>query len=205
MAQTDSAEVEGDEEEELVWLKGDMNEVHEYGIKLGTGFSALLGGELENPTPRFGLLGNAYYRYRYSQKSAIQVEAGISLRGSNFANNNNEYGTIKTYNIDVPLLWVRALNNAKKSHLVLGAQYSHLLSSSIFLVSKQVAESQNPKLKKHDVLLVTGTQFYTGFVGFQFLIKYGLININDGLIDGLNPALKNKDIHNFAFEINFLF
>jgi hypothetical protein len=206
IAQTDSSEAEGSEqEEELVWLKGDMNEVHEYGIKLGAGFSTLLGGELENPTPTFGLNGTAYYRYRYSQKAAVQVEAGISLRGSNFNNGNNEYRAIKTYNIDVPVLWVRALNASKKAHLVLGAQYSHLLSASIFVEPKQVAESQRPKLKKNDVLLVAGSQFYTGFVGFQFLIKYGLVDVNDGLITGLNPALKNKDIHNFAFEINFLF
>ena len=46
---------------------------------------------------------------------------------------------------------------------------------------------------------------YAGFIGFQLVAKYGLLNINNGLISGLNPPLKNKDIHNFAFEVNFLF
>jgi hypothetical protein len=53
--------------------------------------------------------------------------------------------------------------------------------------------------------LVAGTQFYGGFVGFQIVAKYGLLNINNGLISGLNPLFKNKDIHNFVLEINLLF
>lgn len=204
MSQTDSSETEFDGEEP-VWLKGDMNEVHEYGIKLGTGFSTMLGDELENPRPTFGLNGSGYYRFRYSQKSAVQVESGISIRGSNFANSEGEYSSIKSYNVDVPVMWVRALNQSKKAHFLIGAQYSYLLSASIYVEPKQVAEDQKPRFKKHDILALAGTQFYSGFVGFQVIAKYGLVNINDGLITGLNPAFKNKDIHNFVLELNFLF
>jgi hypothetical protein len=204
IAQTDSVDTD-DDNEELTWLKGDMNEVHEYGIKLGFGFSTMLGGELDNPTPAFGLNGSGYYRYRYSEKSAIQTELGISLRGSNFANQVGEYSSIKTYNLDLPLLWVRAINNKKTSHLLLGAQYSYLLNASLFVNPKQIAESQKPKLNPNDVILIAGTQFYTGFVGFQMVAKYGLVNINNGLVSGLNPPLKNKDIHTFALEICLLF
>ncbi|TAE87289.1 MAG: hypothetical protein EAY81_04305 [Bacteroidetes bacterium] len=202
--QTDSNETMFDDEEP-VWLKADMNEVHEYGIRLGTGFSTMLGGELDNPRLALGLNGSGYYRYRYSKRSALQCEVGISFRGSNFDNGSGEYSAIKTYYVDAPLFWVKAIDKTAKTHLILGAQYSRLLSSSIFIDSKQVEENQKPKFKKDDVLLLAGTQFYAGFVGFQLVAKYGLIDINNGLIDGLNPPFKNKDIHNFVLEINFLF
>lgn len=204
-AQTDSTELSEGEDEPLEWLKGDMTETHEYGIRFGLSTSTMLGGELDNPRPLIGLNGAAYYRYKYRPKAAIQVEGGFSMRGSTFANNTGEYSSITMYYIDVPLLWVRSLNQKGTNHLLLGAQYSYMINPDIYLNGKSIPESETPKLKKSDVMAVAGAQFYLGFVGFQLVAKYGLIDINNGLISGLKPALKNKDIHNCTFEINFLF
>lgn len=205
-AQTDSTELTDEEDDGPVeWLKGDMTETHEYGIRFGVGVSSLIGGELVNPRPMIGLNGAAYYRYKYRPKAAIQVEGGFSMRGSTFANGTNEYSSISIYYIDLPVMWVRSLNQKGTSHLLLGAQYSYLVNSDIYIDPKSIAEDESPKLKHSDVMAVAGTQFYAGFVGFQFVARYGLLNINDGLISGLKPAFKNKDIHNITFEINFLF
>lgn len=203
-AQTDSSLVE-DEEDTGEWLKGEMNEEHEYGIRFGLSTSTLLGGELDNPRPLFGLNGAAYYRYRYTLKAAIQVEAGVSMRGSKFSNNTGEYSSIRMYSVDAPVLWVRALNTARTTHLLLGAQYSYLFNPEIYIKPNSVANVKRPDLKEHDIAAVAGTQFYMGFVGLQIVAKYGLVNINNGLIPNLNPAFKNKDIHNATLEINFLF
>lgn len=203
-AQTDSTEAD-EEGDDFEWFKPDMNTTHKFGVKIGVNTSTMLGGELENPRAAFGLNGSIYYRYRFTEKSAIQADLGISLRGSNFANPSGQYGSIKTYHIDVPVTWVRSLNSKKTSHLVLGAQYSYLLNAYLYIKPSAVAESEQPKLKKDDILLLAGSQFYAGVVGFQIVAKYGLININNGLISGLNPPFKNKDIHNFALEVNFLF
>jgi hypothetical protein len=87
-----------------------------------------------------------------------------------------------------------------------GLQYSYLLNSSIYQTDANNAEPEAPGLKKHDLLAVLGGQFYTPFVGFQVLAKYGLVNINDGLLGAqTKPAFKGKDIHNFAIEFNIIF
>lgn len=203
-AQTDSTN-EDTEEQEPVWLKGDMNETHEFGIKLGGALSTMLGGEMDNPRPTFGLGGAVYYRYKYKPKSAIQAEAGVSSRGSGFANSVGQYSAIKTYYVDVPILWVKSISKNNNSHLLLGLQYSALLNASLFIKPNNTAESERPKLKSYDVLTVAGVQFYSGFVGFQIMAKYGLIDINDGLIATLNPPLKNKNINNLSLEFSFLF
>lgn len=202
-SQTDSTD--SDDNEEPIWLKGDMNETHEFGIKLGCALSTMLGGEMDNPRPTFGLGGAVYYRYKYKPKAAIQAEVGVSSRGSSFANSAGQYSAIKTYYVDVPVLWVKSLSKSNKTHLLLGLQYSALLNASLYLKPNKTAESERPKLKSYDVLTVAGVQFYSGFVGFQIMAKYGLIDINDGLVANLNPPLKNKNINNLSLEFSFLF
>lgn len=206
-AQTDSADIamEEDDPGAFEWLKGDMNETHEYGIRLGTNTTTMLGGELKNPTTTFGLNGSVYYRYKFKPKDAVQIDLGFSMRGSNFNNNIGEYEAIRVYYLDAPIMWVHALNQKATTHAVIGLQYSQLLNSSIYIKPQALPESDKPKFKTYDVMALAGAQFYSGFIGFQLIAKYGLVNINDGLIPNLNPAFKNKDIHNFAFEINFLF
>ncbi|MFN7311980.1 MAG: outer membrane beta-barrel protein [Bacteroidota bacterium] len=203
-AQSDSAKYE-DEDDEGTWVIPSMNEKHKPGIKLGTGFYTFTGGEMDNPTPMLGLNGTIYYRYKYNEKSAIQIETGISFKGSNFANSAGEYSRMRLYYLDAPLTWVRSLNKNNTTHLNIGVQYAYLLNASIFIEPSPIPETQKPALSKHDMMLVAGTQFYSGFVGFQVMAKYGLLNINNGLIPNLNPPLKNKDIHNFALELSLLF
>lgn len=204
-AQVDSAESEEWDEGEIEWLRHNMNEEHVYGIRLGMSTSAMLGGELDNPRPLFGVNGSVYYRYRYTPRAAVQIEAGFSRRGSRFANSPTEYTSIRMYCIDVPLFWVRSLNRKGTSHALVGAQYSRMLEPDIYIGRASRPEEQTPKLKTDDLMLLAGAQFYAGFVGFQLVAKYGLVNINNGLIPTLNPPFKNKDIHHCTFEINFLF
>ncbi|MBP9185729.1 MAG: outer membrane beta-barrel protein [Bacteroidia bacterium] len=208
MAQVDSTDLDDDNEgdnDAIEWLKGDMNEDQEFGIRLGTNTSIMLGGELDNPRPMFGLNGAVYFRKKTSPKNAYQADLGVSIRGSNFNNPIGQYHKLVTYYLDLPLTWVRSINQNNTSQLITGLQFSHLLNSSIYINSESLAEIEKPKLAPLDVLVVLGTQFYGGFVGFQIVAKYGLLNINNGLVSGLNPAFKNKDIHNFALELNLLF
>ncbi len=208
VAQVDSTNLDddnGDDDESVEWLKGDMNEDQEFGLRLGTNTTTMLGGELDNPRPMFGLNGAVYFRKKTSPKNAYQIDLGVSIRGSNFNNPIGQYHKLVTYYLDLPLTWVRSINQNNTNHLITGLQFSQLLNSSIYINSDALAETEQPKLLPMDVLAVLGTQFYGGFVGFQIVAKYGLVNINNGLVSGLNPAFKNKDIHNFALELNLLF
>ncbi len=205
-AQTDSTSTnEEDDDDEGVLVKHNMNEQHKFGLKLGVGFCTVTGEEMSNPRPLVGISGSVYYRYKLNEKLAIQPEAGIGLRGSNFNNNNGEYSKLRLYYFDMPMLMVYAINEPKTTHIIGGLQYARLLNASIYVEPNSVAEGTPPALIKNDWSLLAGVQFYGGIVGFQCLLKYGLVNINDGLIPNLNPSFKNKDIHTFALECSLLF
>ena len=44
IAQTDSSDLVDEDEDSFEWLKGDMNEDQEFGIRLGTNTTTMLGG-----------------------------------------------------------------------------------------------------------------------------------------------------------------
>ena len=182
-----------------------MNEDVEFGLRLGTNTTTMFGGELDNPRPMFGLNGAVYFRKKFTPQNAFQVDLAVSLRGSNFDNPIGQYSKLVTYYLDLPVTWVRSISADNNSHFIAGLQYSQLLNTSIYMNSTAVAENERPKLRDNDVMVLAGTQFYGGFVGFQIVAKYGLLNINNGLISGLNPPLKNNGIHNFVLELNLLF
>lgn len=205
-AQTDSSAIDTSLSEEPVFVKPPLNEELKVGVKLGSGVSTLLGNELQNPTLRYMLSGGAYLRYRFNKHWSIQPEANITFRGSNFNNTApGEYESIVMYCIDVPLLLMYGLNQKNTQNIVVGAQFSTILNSSIYLANALIAEPTSPSLNKNDLMLVLGSQFHTPFVGFQLVAKYGLININNGLLPNIKPPNSGKDIHQFVVEINFLF
>lgn len=202
-AQQDSTADDSDEEPVLVIPK--INPDFKIGVKLGSGASIMLGQELDNAGLTYVLTGGMYIRYKFRPRSAVQMEAYASFRGSNFNNSNGEISSIRTYYLDVPVLWVYSLTESQLTHMVLGLQYSYLFNADLYVKPNVFPEKQTPKLLKSDCMAVGGVQFYTPFVGFQILAKYGLLDINKGLINNLKPAYKGKDIHNFAVEINLLF
>ncbi len=175
------------------------------GVKMGAGLFMLAGEEANKPFPAFGLAGGAYFRYRFSEHWALQNELNITIRGGKFRNKANEYGTIRTYTMDVPVLLLRGLDEQNINNILFGVQYSYLLNSLLYKVDAQLAETQQPNLNKHDIFLIGGAQFYTPWVGFQLALKYGFLNVNNGLISTIPPANQGKMLRNLAFEFTFIF
>ncbi|MES2779607.1 MAG: outer membrane beta-barrel protein [Bacteroidota bacterium] len=205
-AQTDSTETDSAEDNsEAVLVIPPINEQLKVGIKFGSGVCTLLGNELANPRPSYMLSGGAYLRYRFKRHWFIQPEACITYKGSNFNNGTAQYQSVRMYYIDVPVLLMLGLNDENTSNVFVGLQYSRLLNASLYLKDAPLPESTAPAIKKDDLAAVLGTQFHTPFVGFQIAVKYGLIDINNGLLPNLNPPNTGKDIHHFTIEINFLF
>lgn len=192
-----------DEESKLVVPA--MNEQFKAGVKLGAGASMLLGNELQNPKPSYSLNGGAYLRYRFKKHLSVQPELTVSFRGALFDNDNLEYEKLYAYWVDLPVLLLYGFDEKNTKNILCGLQYSRLLNSSIFLSGSSVPEPTSPRLNKNDLLAVVGTQFQTPFVGFQLLAKYGLIDLNNGLLPNLNPPNTGKDIHQFIIELNLLF
>jgi Outer membrane protein beta-barrel domain len=201
--QTDSTRIE--EEEESVLVIPPINEQLKIGIKFGSGLCMLTGNELTNPRPSYSLSGGAYLRYRFKRHWFLQPEASFAFKGGNFDNGNLQYSRIRMYYVDVPVLLMRGLNEKNTSNVFIGLQYSRLLNATIYLKDEPLPESTAPKIKKDDLAAVLGAQFHTPFVGFQFALKYGLIDLNNGILPNLNPTNTGKDIHHLVLEINLLF
>lgn len=201
--QTDSTKIE--EEEESVLVIPPINEQLKVGIKFGTGICMLTGNELTNPRPAYSLSGGAYLRYRFKRHWFVQPEVNIAFKGGNFDNGTSQYSRIRMYYVDVPVLLMRGLNEKNTSNIFVGLQYSLLLNASLSLKNDPLPSSVAPSVKNNDLAAVIGTQFHTPFVGFQIAAKYGLIDINNGLLPDLNPTNTGKDIHHLVLEINLLF
>lgn len=204
--QTDTTISINSEDDEGVIVKPDDSDPLKIGIKIGTGYCSLLGSELQHPAGRVGVDGSVYLRYRFKSKLVLTGELGASFRGSNFNNGIDEYSSIRMYYLDVPAYLSYPVGKTKSTLLIAGLQYSYLLNANIYIYTNGLPNATPPALKTDDILPLTGVQFNTDYVAFQILLKYGLLNINSGLLGpDTKPAYKGGDIHNFAFEINFLF
>jgi hypothetical protein len=204
-AQTDSTQADEEDNSEPTLVIPPINEQLKAGIKFGTGVSTLLGNELSNPRPSYMISGGAYLRYRFKKHWFVQPEANIAFKGSNFNNGTLQYESLRMYYVDVPVLLMRGLNEQNTSNVFAGLQYSRVLNASIYLKDEPLPESSSPAIKNDDLAAVAGAQFHTPFVGFQIAVKYGLIDINNGILPNLNPPNTGKDIHHFVVEFNLLF
>lgn len=182
-----------------------INEQMKAGVKMGVGVFMLGGAEANKPAPVLGLVGGAYFRYRFIEHWAVQTELNLTIRGGKFRNKINEYGKIATYNIDVPVFLLHGFDEQNVNNILFGAQYSYVLNRMLYKVDAQTAEVAQPQLNKNDLLLVGGAQFYTPWVGFQLMLKYGLLNANKGLVPSIPPTNQGKMLRNLAFECTFIF
>jgi hypothetical protein len=55
------------------------------------------------------------------------------------------------------------------------------------------------------VLSCAGYQLNLGRITFQTMLKYGFMNINNGLIKDIKPANQGKNMNNAMIEFNILF
>jgi hypothetical protein len=179
---------------------------YKFGIKLGCQLSTLIGEENNNNTLNFGLNGGVYMRRKFkSEKWGCQIELNGSFRGSNFTPKDNEYSAIRLFYLDLPTLIFINLTKDEKHKLLLGPQFSYLLTSSIYKGSFLERYDSIPNLNKFDVLTCVGYNYKMGHVSIQTMIKYGFMNINNCLLQGIKPTNTGKSMNNFLLELNFLF
>ncbi|MFA6262437.1 MAG: outer membrane beta-barrel protein [Bacteroidia bacterium] len=197
------AEQLGDDEEVLD--NPDVNPESKTGIILGTGFCRYIGKEPNNPALAMMLSGGFYHRVRFKPHWSFQPALMISLKGSNFDNDTGSIGSIKSYHVDVPILFLYGLNENNTSNIIGGLQYSRLLSAVLYRENYVFPEDIQPALSSHDLSLAGGMQYHTPFVGFQFILKYGLLNTNRGFIQGILPLNEGKSMHQFTFEASLIF
>jgi hypothetical protein len=105
----------------------------------------------------------------------------------------------------MPLLFFINLSKDENHKVLIGPQFSYLLSSSIYNGPSFIIYDSIPSIKKIDLLACVGYHFRFGHVSFQTMLKYGFINVNDGLLLGIKPTNTGKSMNNFILELNLLF
>ncbi len=194
------------QDDEVILVKPEPDGKYKYGIKLGVQFSTLLGNENENNLTRFGINGGVYLRKKFkNEKWGYQVELNGSLRGSYFKGGPNDYSLIRLVYLDLPTLFFVNVSKNQNNKILFGPQFSYLLTSAIYKGEASVAYNSEPNLNKFDILACSGYQVRLGHVAIQSLFKYGLININNGLLPEVSPKSQGKNMNNFSFELNFIF
>ncbi len=194
------------QDDEVILVKPEPDGNYKYGIKLGVQFSTLLGNENENNLTRFGINGGVYLRKKFkNEKWGYQVELNGSLRGSYFKGGPNDYSLIRLVYLDLPTLFFVNVSKNQNNKILFGPQFSYLLTSAIYKGEASVAYNSEPNLNKFDILACAGYQVRLGHVAIQSLFKYGLININNGLLPEVSPKSQGKNMNNFSFELNFIF
>lgn len=201
LAQTEVPEA--DEGEPIVMEKPELNPVLKPGVRLGIGASMMVGNETTTASPSLMMTGGAYVRYRFARHWMIQPEVAVTSKGGDFNNAPGEYGQIRCYFIDAPVLLMFGFNEYNTNNVVFGAGYSRLLSAAQFAVGGFVSET--PKLNQNDLMIMSGAQFHTPFFGIQIMLKYGLLNANQGLVPAMRPVNQGKNLNHLTFDINFLF
>jgi hypothetical protein len=185
------------------WTDEELEERLNYGLKLGMGFSTMLGGELENPRPYFGPSAGFFW-YTKEKKSPLAFQTGFegSLRGSNFANTNDQfpgggnsnYRRIGIISADIPLLLNYRLGPKKEDMyrcVQLGVLVSGILKSTVYLGPDKLPAQhyldstshlyrwENLPLRPLEFAAVLGYQNRRGVAGWQVQLKAGLNNMND--------------------------
>ena len=211
-AQTDSLEVDSNQLDEPDWIpsKPEKDVVYgvKFGVKMGVQSSILVGSEMLNPRPTYGLIGGGYSRYNLPKGISFQIEGLISFKGSSFKNLDTNYTRIRLMYIDVPLLVFKSFDKKHISRFGIGAQYSTLINSAIYL-GKVNYPSGSPNLNSTDWSAVIAYQRHFNYFALQFSGKFGVTNINTGKPWPGDPQPKpynsNGSIHNFSLECTILF
>ncbi|PCJ66046.1 MAG: hypothetical protein COA58_08205 [Bacteroidetes bacterium] len=174
------------------------------GIKTSINISTLSGTEFENPRPKFGYTAGAYLETPLDKKWSLHSEILGSFRGSNFKNGDTAYTKIALFYIEAAILPSYLLD---KNNISIGPYLSYLGLSSLYIGNDQKSKLNDLNFKDLDFGLASYYTINGPIVGFQFGVKVGLSNANNGVnFDGYFPKTgKGGEIRNLSFEIGLLF
>ena len=157
-----------------------------FGVRGGVALSNLRSPEIMNRRPNFGLQGSFYYRASVARKLQLQTELGASFRGANFKNGINGYSKMSLFYTDFPVYFLIGLDSKNDHNIVVGAQASYLVRSSLFVGNELLPSFSNLPVKSMDFYALAGYHFNTQYVGLQITFRMGLSNVADNFA-GFNP------------------
>lgn len=204
------------------------------GVRLGMGFSTIRSAPLPaneridslpaigftNTFFDFGYSASAYWRTRLGKQFHLQAEAGGTMKGARFRNDETDYSRITLLYIDVPVYAMFDIAKNNRLVLLLGPQTSFMVNSQMFIDNEPVASFIKLPMKTIELLAVGGIQYNGSLVGIQLTGKVGLTDINGGWQtwdtdraggtgvspDQITPSIRNVGrISNFSIELAICF
>lgn len=189
------------------------NPKSKFGIRLGTGISALSGGNFSNPRPYFGYAAGFYHHGRITDRSYFYYELSARFKGSNFntSPDSNTYSKISLFYTELPVAYMYRLGKEEKKpfFLMAGGGAGLLIKSSMLLGPRPIPEHFNLPLKTGDLFAMVGIHKYFGGVGLQVSGKLGLLDINKNNWAGFEQVKPSPDqgkpIRNWSVEFALIF
>jgi hypothetical protein len=176
------------------------------GLNAGLNLTSTLGGELQNASIKYGFVVGMYYRQpiKKLKNNHIQFDVRAAFKGANYRNDDSDnYRKLNLFYIDAPLMDYIQVGKGGKNFVVVGAQYSQLLNSLIFINPKATRPiSEGVNLKEYDFSVLAGYHFNGYYAGWSLILSAGVIDINDGLkLPNILPETgTGKAIKNISFS-----
>jgi hypothetical protein len=176
------------------------------GLNAGINLTSTLGDELQNASIKYGFIVGMYYRQpiKKLKNNHIQFDVRAAFKGASYRNEGEDtYRKLNLFYIDAPLMDYIQLGSESKNFIVIGAQYSQLMNSLIFINpinTRPISEGVN--LKKYDFSVLAGYHFNGYYAGWSLILTAGLIDINNGLhMPNIFPETgKGRPIQNISFS-----
>lgn len=191
------------------------------GLRMGIGFSGILGGAIQSPKPLFGYSGALFQRVPLEKKKKLNFYYELSARfkGSKFKVNegiDSLISRISLFYIETPVALMHKIGetNQRSKYVYWGFQPAVLLRSSVFRGNRNVPVNQgnlNIPLRTMDYSIVLGLHQEGIFSGYNVSVKYGIRNINKGLdikdnSSEVYPKLSKDDVlRNLSVDVSFTF
>jgi len=178
------------------------------GIKFGLQGSTLKGTDLSNPAWKAGFQPGVFYRAGLGSGWHLETEFQASFKGARFKNTDSSgYELLPLLYFETPLLLMKSLDKEDKHLLLVGGQASYLVRSRVFVNNELTPRQENLALKTWDYSFIAGYQINSYYTGWQFALRYGLRNINNGLeFKGFGPPVKaGNGIRNLSFDVSMMF
>lgn len=184
------------------------------GVRTGAAVSTLSSGNLVNPSFIFGLTGGLTGRFKIGHirddqpegyRFGVEPQLNFIYKGSNFKNTAAQYYKMSLFYVDLPVYGIVRLDKKGAVKAMAGPYLGYLMNSSIYLKPDTYRDSTVLKLKNFDFGVAAGIEFKTRPMGFQFIIKQGFTNIDNGLnavnYPQIQPNFNGGRIRNFSVEI----
>lgn len=190
------------------------------GLRMGFGANTIFGNAMQRQRPSFGFTGAISHRIPFDdRRSAFSLyhELGATFQGSRYSHEpQSSYEKISLVYIEMPIgiLYDFVKDYKQTKALYLAFEPAYLYNATVFSKDAHVASylvddigKGDFQISRFDLRFCIGGFFKKGIIGFMPLVKFGLLDINQGinlqkLVPPTNPEGSMQNVH-LSFNIIF--